>query len=267
MGTWDCNATLIARRDLSARLAILRIRPEAGAVPDFVPGQFIQLGLPCGADLQDGGSRPEKRAYSIASSPADKEALELLVALVPDGRLTPAIWTLGVGDRCWMDPRPLGTFTLQDVPAGKDLVLVATGTGVAPYVSMLRSYALGAPLHRAGRWGRCVLVHGVRRAEDLAYAGELRSACSADPSVCYLPTVSREPESSRWAGLRGRVQAVLADEACQALSGTPLDPASCHVFLCGNPEMIHEVRAMLVARAFTPGAPRRGGNLHTERYW
>ena len=255
----DCNATVVHRQDLTDGLAILRVRPDGSSAPDFVPGQFIQLGLPCAPGQQGGEDRFEKRAYSIASSPANKEALEILVALVPGGRLTPAIWALKPGDACWVDPRPLGKFTLEDVPPGRDLVLVATGSGIAPYVSMLRTYARGGTEHRPERWNRCVVVHGVRRAEDLAYADEIRSRCSQDASLGYLPIVSREPERSHWAGLRGRVQSVLG---C-----LPLDPATCHVFLCGNPNMIEDVRATLVARGFKHGSPRRGGNLHTERYW
>ena len=262
-----CNATVIARQDLTDRLAILRVRPDGSPVPDFVAGQFIQLGLPCGPGKSAGGARLEKRAYSIASSPADKEAFELLIALVPGGRLTPAIWALKTGDACWMDPRPLGSFTLEEIPPGKDLVLVATGTGIAPYVSMLRTHARGGPAHRPDRWNRCVVVHGVRCSEELAYGAEIRSRCSEDPSLGYLPTVSREPEGSPWTGLRGRVQSALGDEIRHSPTGRPLDPATCHVFLCGNPNMIEEVRATLVARGFKAGSARRGGNLHTERYW
>jgi ferredoxin--NADP+ reductase len=262
-----CNATVIARRDLSDGLAVLRIRPDEEPVPDFLPGQFIQLGLPCGIKATGGVAELEKRAYSIASSPADKEAFELLVALVPGGRLTPSLWSLRERDPCWIDPRPLGTFTLEHVPPGKELVLVATGTGIAPYVSMLRSYARGRPMHRPERWNRCAVVHGVRRSSDLAYADELRALCAEDRTLCYLPTVSREPESSHWSGLRGRVQAVLSDELCRSMSSIALHPEASHVFLCGNPSMIEEVRALLVERGFKPGSPRRGGNLHTERYW
>jgi len=267
VNTPACNATVVERRELSEGLAILRVRPDDAPIPDFLPGQFIQLGLPSGGVESGNAAKLDKRAYSIASSPADKEAFELLIALVPGGRLTPSIWTLREGDACWIDATPLGSFTLEHVPPENDLVLVATGTGIAPYVSMLCSYALGRPLHRAGRWNRCVVVHGVRRASDLAYADEIRSLCAADPSLAYHPTLSREPELSHWSGLRGRVQSVLGSELGHPLSDTLLHPERCHVFLCGNPSMIEDVRAMLVERGFTPGSPRRGGNLHTERYW
>jgi len=262
------NATILERTDLDERLAIVRVRPDELPLPEFLPGQFVQLGLPDEEGTAPGRAvRVDKRAYSIASSPAERDAFELFVALVDGGRLTPRVWKLAAGDRCWADPQPLGRFTLDLAPRGKDLVLVATGTGIAPYVSMLRTYARGSARADPGRWNRCVVVHGVRRAGDLGYADELAERTRADPSVCYLPIVSREPEASGWSGLRGRVQAVLEGERCSELAGTPLDPERCHVFLCGNPDMIRSVRELLAPRGFTVATARRPGNLHFERYW
>jgi ferredoxin--NADP+ reductase len=254
----ELNGRVLSRAEVSDRLAILRVRPIDAPVPDFRPGQFVQLGAP--REDETGVPRLEKRAYSIASSAADREALEFLIALVDGGRLTPALWPLRAGDACWIDARPHGSFTLEHVAEDKDLVLVATGSAIAPYASMLRTY--GVP-----RWRRCVVVHGVRRAPDLAFRDELAARASVDASVCYLPVVSREPEASSWSGLRGRVQSVLEGDRCRTLAGAELDPASTHVFLCGNPSMIAEVRALLTARGFVAGSPLRGGNLHTERYW
>jgi ferredoxin/flavodoxin---NADP+ reductase len=262
------NATIVERRDLNERLTTLRVRHDAEPVPDFLPGQFLQLGLPID-ELAGGGRAPrvQKRPYSIASSPTDKEAFEVILALVDQGRLTPELWKIGTGGRCFLDPHPLGKFTLENVPREKDLVLVATGTGIAPYVSMLRTYGIGSPRRDPGRWRRCVVIHGSRRASDLGYHDELVAHARADPSVCYVPIVSREPEASGWSGLRGRVQAVLEGERCHELTGTPLDPEHAHVFLCGNPDMIRAVREQLAPRGFVVGSVRRPGNVHFERYW
>jgi ferredoxin--NADP+ reductase len=262
------NATIVERRDLNERLSILRVRHDVHPVPDFTPGQFLQLGLPI-EQAPSGGraSRVQKRPYSIASSPADKDAFEVILALVDQGRLTPELWKIDTGGRCFLDPQPLGRFTLADAPREKDLVLVATGTGIAPYVSMLRTYAAGSPFADPGRWRRCVVIHGARRASDLGYHAELAVRARDDASVCYVPIVSREPEESGWSGLRGRVQAVLEGERCHELTGTPLDPAETHVFLCGNPDMIRAVRDQLAPRGFVVGSARRPGNVHFERYW
>ena len=132
------NASVVARRDLGQDLALWVVRHDSEPVPDFEPGQFVQVGLPLERPAADGATRVRivKRAYSIASSPAEKQGFELYLARVAGGRLTPSLWSVGVGGRCWLDPRPKGEFTLADVPPRSDLVLVATGTGIAPYVSI-----------------------------------------------------------------------------------------------------------------------------------
>jgi ferredoxin--NADP+ reductase len=252
------NATLIHRRDLHERLAIVQIAPDV-AVPPFVPGQFFQIGV---RRLTDTGQLAlEKRAYSVASSATERASAEFLITLVPEGRVTPHLWQLAIGSRCWLDPVPHGHFTLEHVPRDRDVLFVATGSGIAPYVSMLRTHA---PTER--RWHHCVLIHGVRQREDLAYREELSNLAELRSDVCYLPVLSREPEES-WSGLRGRVQSVLSSERFHEAAGCALDPARCHVFLCGNPRMIEETRAMLVGRGFVAGSARRGGNVHVERYW
>lgn len=252
------NATLVSRRVWNERLWSLRVRPDRPPATAFAPGQFVQLGLDAQGDFA-------KRAYSIASSARELDGYELLVSRVDEGRLTGALWRLEPGARCWLDPRVLGRFTLEDLPRGRDLVMVATGTGVAPYVSMLRTYAGAEGTER--RWRRFVLVHGVRLAEDLAGHDELAALAARDETVRYVPIASREPAGGAWGGLRGRVQRVLGPEAGWEVAGTALDPATCDVFLCGNPRMIEELGAALVERGFRPGGARRGGNLHVERYW
>jgi ferredoxin--NADP+ reductase len=153
-------------------------------------------------------------------------------------------------------------FTMERVPDGRDLVFVATGTGIAPFVSMLRHYG-GNPL----RFARFVVVHGARERNDLAYREEIARAAAADRRVSYVPILSREPRGSTWSGLRGRVQTVLEPACFQSRAGFVLDPRSAHVFLCGNPAMIDDVRVQLGARGFTIDTPKTPGNVHFERYW
>jgi ferredoxin--NADP+ reductase len=271
----DHNATLIERRDASDTHAILRIRPDAQPLPEFEPGQFVSLGLPQArrddrrAESLATGllARPRarivRRAYSIASSPNERDVYELFVALVPGGRLTPDLWSLAPGARCWVSPEVHGKFTLDEVPRDRDLLLVATGTGVAPFVSMLRTYDTGE------RWRHIALVHGARRASDLGYRRELEERAERDPRVTYLPVLSRAADegSEAWRGLRGRVQVALEPELFRARAGFELDPERCHAFLCGNPAMIADVCDRLKERLFTPDAPRARGNIHFERYW
>ncbi len=262
------NAVIAARRDLNDRVSLVWIRPDAGAVEPFEPGQFIQLGLPAEsqAAAESRGPRTRtklvKRSYSIASSPLEREAYELCIALVQEGQLTPRLHGLEVGDRLWHDASPKGAFTLERVPRGRDLVFVATGTGIAPFVSMLRACG-----RDPGRFRRLAVVHGARERSDLAYHDELAGRARYDRRIAYVPVLSREPRTTDWTGLRGHVQIALEPSCFQSRAGFQLDPATTHVLLCGNPAMIDDVRTRLAARGFVTDTPRIPGNVHFERYW
>jgi ferredoxin--NADP+ reductase len=266
----ELNASLTYRHDLNEYLSVVHVRPDSGEVPEFIAGQYITLGLPeqIASPGHDGPEPAQKsktglvrRAYSIASSPNLREYLEIFVILVQQGELTEKLWTLAEGDRLWMHKRVKGQFTLDAAPEGKDLVMVSTGTGIAPYMSMLRTY------RGQNRWRRFILINGVRLAQDLGYTEEMEQICREDSTVQYIPLVTREPEDSGYEGLRGRVQTILEPERYKELVGAPLDPETSHVFLCGNPAMIDTVEPMLHERGFTTHGPRSPGNLHFERYW
>jgi ferredoxin--NADP+ reductase len=263
------NATLIDRDDLTDELAIIRVRPDSGVIPPFEPGQYITIGLPQddrGTTLTTSASpttRPRmiRRAYSVASSADQSDWLEFIVVLVREGRLTPHLWEVPVGGRLWINQKAKGQFTLQGIPTDKNLVMVSTGTGIAPYMSMLRTY------QGQNRWRKFVVIHGVRLMQDLGYRQELEQSSAQDPTVLYIPTVTREPEDSNWQGLRGRVQIALEDQAFRRLTGAPLMPENCHVFLCGNPAMVTGVQALLETKGFVTQTAQTLGNLHLERYW
>ncbi len=259
------NARVLAREALSPSVFLLRVRPDEGELPPFEPGQFVQAGLILPTPPRDGSGAPrprlQKRSYSLASAPGDARGLELCIARVEGGRLTPELARLDAGAQLWLDPRPLGRFTLEGVPPARDLLLVATGTGLAPYVSMLRAYG------GKQRWRRLVIVHGVRESADLAYRAELEEAARLDASVRYIPVVSREGVPGRWTGLSGRVQQVLEPRKLEDLAGIALDPRHTHVLLCGNPAMIDETRALLEKRGYVLDTPEKLGGLRLERYW
>lgn len=263
------NATLIKREDLTDILSLVWVRPDTGMVPAFTPGQFFRLGLPRGAapglpgagGTRAGRIRLTRRAYSVASSPTVTEAAEFFVVRIEEGKLTPRLWELLPGDRLWMDDEAKGEFRLELAPPGRDLVMVSTGTGIAPFMSMLRTY-LGQR-----RWRRFVLINGTRRADELGYGAEVEALVRADPTVVYIPLVSREPPDSLWPGLRGRVQTVLEPQTYERLIRAPLDPEHGHVFLCGNPQMIDDVERLLETRGFRTDTHQQKGNIHFERYW
>ncbi len=251
------NACITRRQGLTADLAILRVALDSGPPGEFQPGQFASVGLP---SLERQG-RLVKRPYSIASAPLDPE-IELYVKRVAGGRLTAQLLDLEEGGRLWVDERILGRFTLEPVPPDLVVVAVATGTGLSPFMSMLRHHPPGG--QPGGRWRRFVLVHGVRSADELGYRAELEARAARDPDFVYLPVVSRD---SAWPGTRGRVQVLFDPDTFASKAGAPLDPEVAHVLLCGNPAMIEDLRILLAPRGFRPPASGQPGNLHFERYW
>ncbi len=263
------NAKVIERENLHDELALIRIAPDSGQVEPFKPGQFCTIGMPPSdesAFVKPDGSprkRPKliRRAYSIASPATVRDYLELYVVLVGEGKLTPKLWTIEQEGRLWLDERIRGEFTLDHVPTGKDYVMISTGTGLAPFLSMLKTY------RDTGRWRRLVMIHGVRLAEDLGYREELEQIAAEDDSVFYIPVCSREPEDSQWQGLRGRVNAALDDQTFRSITGFEITPADTHLFLCGNPAMIADVQETYEKRGLVTSTKKHPGNIHFERYW
>lgn len=267
------NATLIERQNLTDDLAIFKIRPDSGKVQEFKPGQFATVGLPPDVLPMEGTVQAEewanrdpnkrvpkmiRRPYSIASSPKEEDHIDLYVVLVSEGKLTPRLWTLQEGDRMFMDERIKGDFTLDPVPPDKNMVMVSTGTGLAPYVSMLRTY------QGTDRWNKLVIVHGARYEPDLSYKEELEQAAAEDPSVIYIPSTTRDESFD---GYRGRVTTMFSENHVEQMAGVPLNPEQTHIFLCGNPAMIDDIEKVMVERGYVTATKKQEGQLHFERYW
>lgn len=250
------NALVRERVDVHASLAIFRVAPIEGVVPAFEPGQFTNLGV-----RADTSATLTRRAFSIASTPRERDHFEFYVRRVVAGELTPALFDLGPGASLWLDSRVYGHFTLEEVPRQSNVLMVATGTGLGPFVSMLRTY------RGTERWRRCVLLESAQTSADLGYRSELERIAGEDPSFSYHPTLTREPEGGPWRGLRGRVQSFLEPDAFRRLSDLPLDPALWQVLLCGNPEMIGSVTEQLSRAGFRRHRRREPGQIHAERYW
>jgi ferredoxin/flavodoxin---NADP+ reductase len=214
----------------------------------FEAGQFFQLSLP-------GRGPTEKRSYSAASAPGQK--LEFFVSRVPHGSLTPDLFRQEVGQEILVDPVPLGFFNLNEVPEAKRLWLVATGTGLGPYISMLRTPGL------LSRFDQVIVVHGVRTIEHLAYADELLEHAAAG-DFTYIPLVSREAPPK--GGLSGRITSALESGALEESAGARFDTES-HMLLCGNPQMIEDTAALLKARGFKKHKRREAGHFNFEKYW
>ncbi len=256
------NARLVARQDWTHGLATFHIALDSGPTPAFEPGQFTNIALPAeGPGWGAVGDPAIKRAYSIASSPAAPH-YDFFVRLVEGGALTPKLFALPLGAPVWIDDRIAGHFTLEDATDAEDLVLIGTGTGIAPYRPMILDPRTWE------RFGRILLFYTDRTQPELGYVEEFRELERTRPGrFQFLPSLTREPAGSSWNGLRGRIQHFLTPEAYRELTGAPLAPERCQVFLCGNPTMILEVQAQLEQHGFRKHRKKEPGQLHIEKYW
>jgi len=263
------NATVIGREEINPQLLILRVQPDAPLF-EFKPGQFGVLGL-LGREARVPEAAAEdpvaaaetliRRAYSIASASVERRYLEFYLTLITSGQLTPRLFALRHGDRLFLGPKASGLFTLDRVPADKAAVLIATGTGLAPYMSMLRTLLMTETQRRF------VVLHGARFSWDLGYRGELESLARLRPNFTYIPSITRPDQDPNFRGHSGRIQALLEQGVIEQSSGAPLDPAQAEVFLCGNPEMVQTVKALLEARGFRADHGKDLGTIHLEEYW
>ena len=224
----------------------------------FVPGQFARLGVPGAAE----GSIVW-RAYSIASAAHD-EHLEFFSVVVPGGAFTSRLAKLRQGDEIFVERRSYGFLTTDRFEAGKDLWMLATGTGLAPFLSILHDFATWE------NYDNLILVQSVRTQPELAYEDLIRSFDKSEyyaqfaHKLRYARIVTREPVPGT---LRDRVTKLLASGVLEENIGLKLDHERSRIMLCGNPEMVEDSRKLLAERGFR--ISRRGdpGHLAVENYW
>jgi ferredoxin--NADP+ reductase len=264
------SAVVTARQEISPRLMILRVAAVGWQMPEFEPGQFAVLGLPgsaprCALSLpEQSPSDPGKlirRAYSVASSSRTREYMEFYINLVTTGALTPRLFALNVGDRLWLSSKATGMFTLDQVPKDKHVIMVATGTGLAPYISMLTSELLcNSPRHFA-------VLHGAYHSWDLGYRSELLTLQYLCRNFTYVATIDRsEDEPVPWSGPTGWVQDLWRKGVVAQGWGFSPTPADTHVFLCGNPMMLEAMMSLLQGEGFREHSPKQAGEIHLERW-
>ena len=221
---------------------------DPGTPFEYEAGQFVNILIPEAPE-----HKALKRPYSIASSPIWNGFIDLCWKRVKGGIATNYLWTLKEGDKLTVQG-PLGRFTLRQ-PLPRNIIFVSTGTGIAPFISMLRTPSAWSANRKIS------ILHGVRFPKDLGYRDEIVSMQSGrKDSLMYFPVVSREDGTS-WNGIRGHVQKLFSDGTIK------LDPAKDHVYLCGNPAMITDVETLLLANGYTEHKRKQPGNLHLEKYW
>lgn len=241
-------ATVVGKKVWAEGLFTLTI--SASDVQPFKPGQFLHLAIVEGEERTN-------RPYSVASPHGDE--LEFFIVLVEDGKLTPKLWSLETGGQLEVSQRAAGSFTLEKTPEANNLWLVSTGTGLAPYVAMLRTED---PWER---YEKIVVVHGVRHHSDFAYQDELRAyEQQHGDRFSYIPVASREDVPG---ALRGRIPQVMVSGQLEATAGCNISKEDSAVLLCGNPAMLDEMEERLGIRGMVKHRSKSPGQIVLERYW
>ena len=232
---------------------LFRFRMTRPASFRFRSGEFVMIGLP--------GEKPVYRAYSIASPNWD-DTLEFYSIKVPGGPLTEWLQHIRPGDTIWMRRKPTGTLVIDALAPGRRLWMFATGTGIAPFASIIRdpeSYA---------KFDRLILVQGCRQVAELAYARGLVDVMADDPLVGdmaadrlqLITATTREP----WA-MTGRLTRCLADGQIEMVARATLDPATDRAMICGSMAMLNDMRDALQARGFAEGSNARPADFVIEK--
>ena len=223
----------------------------------FRSGEFVMIGLP-------GESRPLLRAYSIAS-PAYAEELEFLSIKVEDGPLTSRLQKIEPGDQIFLGRKPTGTLVTDALLPGGRLIMLSTGTGLAPFLSLIRDPDV------YDMYSQIILVHCVRRVSDLAFRDVLESQLAGDPLVQdqallqfeYVPTVTREPFHTT-----GRIDTLIESGklfGSRATGPRVLNPETDRIMMCGSMAMIKDLAADLDALGFDEGSNAKPGHYVIER--
>lgn len=223
----------------------------------FEAGQFARLGV-----------RTERgsviwRAYSMVSSPFD-EFLEFYSILVPDGEFTTRLSQLEVGDELLIEKQPQGFLTLDRFGDGKNLWLLATGTGIAPFLSILQDFSAWE------RFEKIVLVFSVRTLAELTYQHFIEQLLKRDyiaphaHKFCFIPIVTRQQQPDC---LGQRITSLLETGELERFAGLELEPKDSRVLICGNPEMVEQTRLLLKQRDMQLAMTRKPGQVAVENYW
>jgi ferredoxin--NADP+ reductase len=219
----------------------------AGDAPrlSFEAGQFVRIAL------EEDLARP----FSFVNPPQDS-VLEFYGIVVPDGPLSPRLERLRAGERLLVASNPAGFLVLAEVPDAQTLWLVSTGTGIAPFLSILRTETPWK------RFRNVVLVHAVRQAAELVYQDVIRKI-SKEHGLRSVTFVSREAHAG---SLAGRIPSALRDGRLEKAAGLALDHDA-HVMLCGNPDMLKDAQAALAERGLRKHRRRNPGHITVESFW
>ncbi len=264
------NAILQQKIEVAPGLCIFRIAPLGWKLPKFSPGQYCPLGLRKDAKRvpysvpevkESPDDRLIKRPYSIASSSEQDNYLEFYIKMVENGAMTPRLFALENGDKLWMREKVFGMFTLDDIPKDKNVIFFATGTGLSPYMSMLRS---DLTVETDRKWA---VVHGAVNSWDLGYRDELAIMQRFCPKLKYVPIISEpDKEPTPWHGKVGFLDQVWKDKYIDEIWGEKVSPENTVIFLCGHPMMVAGMEKLLQAEGFTLHSRKEPGSYIKEKF-
>ncbi|MFD1800662.1 ferredoxin--NADP(+) reductase [Mixta tenebrionis] len=231
--------------------SLFSIKVNAPVAP-FTAGQFAKLAL------EINGERVQ-RAYSYVNAP-DNPDLEFYLVNVPEGKLSPKLHALQPGDQIMVTKEAAGFFVLDEVPECETLWMLATGTAIGPYLSILQQ---GEGL---ARFRHIVLVHAARYAADLSYLPLMQQLAERYRGQLRIQTVVSREEAP--GSLTGRVPALIENGSLERAVGLPIEAQSSHIMLCGNPQMVRDTQQLLKdTRAMQKHLRRKPGHITSEHYW
>jgi ferredoxin--NADP+ reductase len=268
----ELNAIVAETTRITSDAIVLQVIPDGWELDEYSAGQFVVLGLPFSApriDLSDPDTEEMEdqnkmivRAYSIASSSKQRQYLEFYISLVRSGALTPRLFALQKGDRLHLGTKFSGMFTLDDIPPTSHLVMLATGTGIAPYMSMIRT----SMNPESGR--KVAIMHGAGHSWDLGYRSELSTLDLLLDNFHYIPTITRpDDELIPWGGHSSYLQDLWQQGVVADAFGQAPTKDDTHIFLCGNPQMITTTVPLLTADGFSEHSRKQPGEIHLEKFW
>jgi ferredoxin--NADP+ reductase len=247
MATWN-EGKVIENYNWGANLYTLHI--DAGIEP-YEAGQFARIGLEIDGEIVG-------RPYSLVNAPGTKP-LEIYYIEVPEGPLTSRLSHLQSGDSILIAPRANGFLILDEVPQSRHLWLMATGTGVGPFLAMLDTEK---PWQR---FEKVVLVYAVRTLAELSYQHRINEVLRRHPGqFVYIPFISRE--ASQFA-MPGRVSTAIIEGTLEARAELKLSPEDSQIMLCGNPQMVEDTTNLLIERGLRKHRRKEPGHITVENYW